>query len=130
MTATTTTTTTSTAAETKAPLSAFGKFALVFGITFVVMYVLCVFRGWPLFSYHPATNRFAWGYELARRGEGPVMYWYGWIVLCAIVGSITGTLATFLPDRIAQRIPLALTWILPVLAVPLMVYTLMGLLTK
>lgn len=127
-------TTTSTAApqakETNAPWTAFGKFALVFGITFIVTYVVCDFKGWPLFSYHPATDRFAWGYELARRGEGPVMYWYGWVVMCLIVSTITGMLATFLPDRVVQRIPLALTWILLVLAFPLMVYSLMGMLTK
>jgi hypothetical protein len=58
------------------------------------------------------------------------MYWYGWIVVCVIVSSITGTLATFLPDSVVRRIPFALTWILPILAFPLMVYSLMGLLTK
>ena len=129
MTATTTSTSAATN-RTTAPSSAFGKFALVFGITFIVTYVLCVFKGWPLFTYHPATDRFAWGYELARRGEGPAMYWYGWIALCTIVGSVTGTLATFLPDSVVRRIPPALTWILPIVALPLMLYTLMGLLTK
>jgi hypothetical protein len=110
--------------------STFGKFALVFSITFTVTYLLCLFMGWPLFSYHPATNRFAWGYEGVRRGEGPVMYWYGWTVMCIIVSSITGFLATFLPDTVARRIPVALAWILPVLAFPLLVYSLMPFWTK
>jgi hypothetical protein len=122
--------TTTTTSRAPAPWSAFGKFALVFGITFFVTYVVCLFKGWPLFSFHPATNRLAWGYELARRGEGPVMYWYGWVVTCLIVGTIAGVLGTFLPDSVVRRIPPALTWILLILAFPLMVYSLMGMLTK
>jgi hypothetical protein len=125
-----TSTPTSAAAPASATLSGFGKFALVFGLTFIVTYVVCDFMGWPLFTYHPATNRLAWGYEAARRGEGPAMYWYGWTVMCVIVSSITGFLATLLPDSVVRRIPLALTWILPLLALPLLVYSLMPFWTK
>lgn len=117
--------TTTTSTSTPAPSSAFGKFALVFGIVFVVTYVVCDFKGWPLFTYHPATGRFAWGYEVAIRGGGPAMYWYGWTVMCFIVSTIAGTLATLLPDSVAKRIPLALAWLLPLLGFPLMVYSLM-----
>ena len=125
-----TSTSTSAAAPASGTLSGFGKFALVFGLTFIVTYVVCDFMGWPLFTYHPATNRLAWGYEAARRGEGPAMYWYGWTVMCVIVSSITGFLATLLPDSVVRRIPLALTWILPLLALPLLVYSLMPFWTK
>ena len=130
MSTTTSTATPSPAASAaQAPSPAFGKFALVFGIAFTVTYVVCLFRGWPLFTYHPATGRFAWGYELAIRGGGPVMYWYGWIAVCFIVSTIAGLLATLLPDGVAKRIPLALAWLLPVLAFPLLVYSLMPLWT-
>jgi hypothetical protein len=125
---TTTTTTASTTADVK--LSKFGKFALVFGLTFIVAYVVCDFMGWPLFTYHPAQMRLGWGYERARTGEGPAMYWYGWVVLCIIVSSITGFLATMLPDNVVRRIPLALTWILPLVAFPLLVYSLMPFWTR
>ena len=110
--------------------SAFGKFALAFSIAFVITYVLCVFMNWPLFTYHPATGRFAWGYELAIRGGGPAMYWYGWAAICLIVGTIAGSLATLLPDSVAKRIPLALVWLLPLLAFPVMFYSVLPLLTK
>jgi len=116
--------------QAAAPWTAFGKFALVFGIAFIVTYVVSDFMGWPLFTYHPATGRLAWGYEAARRGQGPAMYWYGWTVNCLIVGAIAGALATMLPDSVARRIPLALTWILLVAAFPLMVYSLLPLLTR
>ena len=56
----------------------FRAFAVVFSISATVLYVLCDFMGWPLFTYHPATGRLEWGYALPRRGEGPIMYWYGW----------------------------------------------------
>jgi hypothetical protein len=46
------------------------------------------------------------------------------------VSSITGFLATILPDSVVRRIPLALTWILPLLAFPLMVYSLMPFWTR
>jgi hypothetical protein len=117
--------TTTASASPAAPLSAFGKFALVFGLTFIITYVVCDFMGWPLFTYHPATGRLAWGYERAVTGGGPAMYWYGWTAMCFILGTILGLLATLLPDRVAKRIPLALTWMLPVLAVPLLLYSLM-----
>ena len=115
-------------ASMSAPLSAFGKFALVFGITFAITYVVCDLKGWPLFSYFPATGRFGWGYQPVIPNGGPVMYWYGWTANCLIVSTITGLLATLLPDSVARRIPSALAWILPVLAVPILLYTLMPLL--
>ena len=122
--------TTTASATAGANLSRLGKFALVFGLTFIVAYVICDFMGWPLFTYHPSTGRLAWGYERARTGEGPAMYWYGWVALCFILSSITGLLATMLPETVAKRIPLALTWILPLLAFPLLVYSLMPFWTK
>src|SRR5690349_3646301 len=59
-------------------------FLIVFSITATIVYVLCDLFGWPLFTYHPATGRLEWGYALPRRNEGPVMYWYGWVVTTAI----------------------------------------------
>jgi hypothetical protein len=120
------TTTTSTSAAGPSP--AFGKFALVFSIVFVVTYVVCDLMGWPLFTYFPATGRFGWGYQPAVSGGGPAMYWYGWTTNCLIVGTITGLLATLLPDNVAKRIPMALAWILPLVAVPILLYTLMPIL--
>ena len=99
--------------------------AIAFGIAAPVMYVVCVLLNLPLFTYHPATNRFALGWEAARSGEGPAMYWYGWTATILIVGLVVGMLATMLPEGVTRRIPLALVWLVPVLAIPIMIYTLL-----
>jgi hypothetical protein len=105
-------------------------FVIVFSITATVVYVLCDLLGLPLFTFHPGTGRLEWGYALPRRNEGPVMYWYGWVLTTAIVSSVVGLLATFLPETLTRRIPLAILWLLPILAVPIMFYTLMSFWTK
>jgi hypothetical protein len=101
-------------------------FVVVFAITSTVVYVLCDLLGWALFTFHPATGRLEWGQMPPRRGEGPVMYWYGWVVTTAIVSTVVGFLASFLPENVTRRIPLFLLWLLPLLAVPVMFYTLMS----
>jgi hypothetical protein len=58
------------------------------------------------------------------------MYWYGWTVLSLLVGSAVGLLATMLPDSVARRIPLALVWVLPILALIPLAYSLMPFWTK
>jgi len=105
-------------------------FAVVFSITATVVYVLCDLLGWPLFTYHPATGRLEWGYALPRRNEGPVMYWYGWVLTTAIVSTVVAALATFVPENVTRRIPLFTLWLLPVLAVPIMFWSLMYFWTK
>jgi hypothetical protein len=120
---------TATPTSSSAPTPAFGKFALVFSIAYVVTYVVCVFMSWPLFTYFPATGHFGWGRQPTVTGGGPAMYWYGWTAYCLIVSTILGLLATLLPDNVTKRIPMALAWVLPALALPLLIYTLLPLLT-
>ena len=108
----------------------FRTFVVVFAITGAALYVICDLAGLPLFTFHPATSRFEWGYTLPRRGEGPVMYWYGWTVTMLIGASIFGGLATLLPAAITRKIPLFLIWLVPILAIPLLVYSLMPFWTK
>jgi len=105
-------------------------FVVVFSITATVGYVLCDLLGWPLFTYHPATGRLEWGYAPPRRNEGPVMYWYGWVLTTAIVSTVVAALATFVPENVTRRIPLFTLWLLPVLAVPIMFWSLMYFWTK
>ena len=103
----------------------FRTFALVFAIAMPVLYVVCDMRNWPLFTYHPATNRIDLGWAPPVRDEGPAMYWYGWTATSLIGAFILGALATLLPERITRRIPLSLVWLIPVLSVPILVYSLM-----
>ena len=98
--------------------SKFRTFVLVFSLSAVVLYVACILLGLASFTYHPATGRLEWGQTMARRNEGPVMYWYGWILSAFIGASVLGFLATLVPESITRRIPLALLWIIPLLAIP------------
>jgi hypothetical protein len=52
------------------------------------------------------------------------MTWYGWTAATLLVAAAIGYLATFLPERIARRISLTLLWLLPWLAIPLLIWDL------
>jgi hypothetical protein len=102
----------------------FKTFAITYAVAGTLIYLLCLQFNWPLFTFHPATNRIAWGWERARSGEGPAMYWYGWTATTLIAGAIVGFLATLLPESTAKKIPLTLVWLLPILAVPYLIWDL------
>jgi len=104
--------------------AAFRKFAVVLAVTTPVIYVICEMQNWPLFTYHPATNQIDWLYAPPVRNQGPAMHWYGWIANAAIGSGVLGVLATMLPERIVNRIPLSLVWIMPLAAVPVLIYAL------
>ncbi len=116
---------TAAASSTTAPSSSrFGAFALVFGISFAILYVVCDMAAWPLFTYHPGTDRIDPGYAPARRDEGPAMYWYGWLATSALGASLLGAIAAGLPENIRGKIPLALAWIAPLVLLPILIYSL------
>jgi hypothetical protein len=121
-----TTAQTSSAAEARslAASTAFRVFATVFAIAAPVIYVICETRNWPLFTYHPGTDRIDFGFAAAVRDEGPAMHWYGWTANTLIGAAILGLLATRLPQHAVRKIPLALVWILPLVAVPILIYAL------
>ena len=104
--------------------SRFGTFALVFGISFAILYVVCDMAALPMFTYHPGTDRIDPGFAPARRDEGPAMYWYGWIATSALGAFILGVLVALLPGKIGRKIPLALAWIVPVVLLPVLIYSL------
>jgi hypothetical protein len=100
----------------------FRTFAVVFAIAAPIIYVICEMRNWPLFTYHPGTNRLDLFWAAAVRNEGPAMHWYGWTANTLIGGAIIGGLATMLPENVTRKIPLALIWIVPLVCVPILVY--------
>ncbi|MPZ55409.1 MAG: hypothetical protein GEU91_02700 [Rhizobiales bacterium] len=104
--------------------AAFRTFAVVFAVATPVIYVICEMQNWPLFTYHPATDRIDLGFAAARRDEGPAMYWYGWTANTLIGAGILGLLATMLPESMVRKIPLSLVWIMPLAAVPILIYAL------
>jgi len=102
----------------------FKTFAIVFSLTAPVVYVLCELFSLPLFTYHPATNRIDFGWAPGRSGEGPAMYWYGWVVTMLIGSTVLGWLATLLPEGATKKIPLVLVWLLPILALIPLIWSL------
>ena len=113
-----------TTATSLASSVAFRTFATVFAITTPVIYTACEMQNWPLFTYHPGTNRMNLGWAAAVKDEGPAMYWYGWTATTLIGAGILGLLATKLPESTARKIPLSLTWIASLAVVPVLIYAL------
>jgi hypothetical protein len=116
---------TSPAASSLAASSKFKTFVTVFSITGPVVYCVIQYFNYPLFTFHPATDRIVWGYEAARSGEGPNMLWYGWSATTILIAAALGIVAMLLPQRITDKIPLSLVWIFPVLSIPYVIYSLM-----
>jgi len=123
------TATTATSRNASAPSLAaspkFGTFAITFSLFGPAVYCVIQFLNWPLFTYWPATGRLVWGYEGGLSGQGPNMLWYGWTVTTILIAAGLGLLAMMLPERVTRKIPLALIWILPILTIPYIVYSLM-----
>ena len=124
MSTTTTSNTRATSATSSIASSKVKTFVITFAIVGTLTYCVCLFFNWPVFTYHPAVNRVEWGWGRAVSGEGPAMYWYGWTATTLIVAPIAGYLATLLPENAAKKIPLMLVWLLPILAVPYLIWDL------
>jgi len=123
-TATTTRKRDETSSSAVASSTKFKTFAITFAVVGTLTYCVCLFWNWPVFTYHPAVNRFDWGMAPARSGEGPAMYWYGWTVSTLVVGAIAGFLATLLPESTTRKFPLILVWLLPILSIPYLAWDL------
>jgi len=83
--------------------SKFGTFAIAFGIAFAILYTVFERLNWPLFTYHPAVGKLDFWMQRARSGEGPPMYWYGWLALAFPCALLVGWVATLLPSRWLYR---------------------------
>lgn len=102
----------------------FRTFALVFGVSVAVLYVICDMAALPMFTYHPAIDQIDLGFAPARRDEGPAMYWYGWIATTTLGALVLGLAAAMLPERLSSKIPLSLAWIVPIVLLPVLIYSL------
>jgi len=80
-----------------AAISKSGVFAITFGITFMVLYTVLEQLNWPLFTYHPAVGKLDFWMQRPRSGEGPPMYWFGWLALSGIGAVTVSFVATLLP---------------------------------
>jgi hypothetical protein len=80
-----------------AAISKSGIFAITFGITFAVLYTVFEQLNWPLFTYHPAVGKLDFWMQRPRSGEGPPMYWFGWLALSGLGAVAMSFAATLLP---------------------------------
>ena len=83
--------------------SKFGNFAITFGIAFAILYTVFERWNWPLFTYHPAVGKLDFWMQPARSGEGPPMFWYGWLVLAGGAALVVGWIATMMPRERLQQ---------------------------
>jgi hypothetical protein len=83
--------------------SRFGTFAITFGIAFALLYTVFERLNWPLFTYLPRAGRVEFWMYRPLSGEGPPMYWYGWIVLAATSALVVGSIATIVPGQWLRR---------------------------
>jgi hypothetical protein len=91
------------ASKTRATTDNSLTFAITFGIAFAILYTVFERLNWPFFTYHPAVGKVDFGMHAARSGEGPPMYWYGWLVLSGAAALVVGWAATLVPrDRLQQ----------------------------
>src|SRR3954453_6491147 len=74
--------------------SKFGTFAITFGIAFAILYTVLEQMNWPLFTYHPAVGKLDFWMQRPRSGEGPPMYWFGWLALSGIGALAVSFVAT------------------------------------
>jgi len=92
---------TTSAAQTRA--SQFGTFAITFGIAFPLLYTVFERLNWPLFTYQPAVGKLYFWLHRPLSGEGPPMYWYGWIVLAVASAFVVGWIATMVSGQWLRR---------------------------
>jgi len=81
----------------------FAVFAITFAIAFAILYTQLERLNWPFFTYHPAVGKVDFWMHPARSGEGPPMYWYGWLALSIPGAAILGWAATLLSLRALLR---------------------------
>jgi hypothetical protein len=86
--------------------------ARVFTLVFGIGYAIAVYVNYPLFRYYPLVQRFSLQ-DLVDPSLGPAMAWYGWIAIAVIPAVV---LAALVPNRIGDRIPDAVFWIVPFVA--------------
>jgi hypothetical protein len=92
-----------TSRSTATSMSKLGIFAITFGIALPILYTLFERWNWPLFTYHPAVDRWNFWMQQAPPEDGPPMFWYGWVVLSAICAGVLGLIATRVSVARLQR---------------------------
>ena len=106
---------------------AFPVFAIAFGIIYIVEVCLTPFQiNLALITYHPQINVWAPLAEAPRQGQGPAMYWYGWLITAGLGAGVLAALSLALPARPFDRIWSVLVWLAPLVLIGVITYVLRG----
>lgn len=81
----------------------FERFAITASIAFAILYTVFERLNWPLFTYQPAVGKIYFWLHRPLSGEGPPMYWFGWIALTIPSALVVGWIATIIPARLLRR---------------------------
>jgi hypothetical protein len=99
-------------------------FAIVFAVSFSVIYVIAAEVNLPVLTFHPVIGELDIGRSPAR--TGPAMYWYGWMLTSLIGATGLAFAATMVPERWLQWIilvgALAAGFYLIVYTIALLIY--------
>src|SRR5215813_383525 len=87
----------------RAPAAQTRTFTFTFGIAFTLLYTVYERLNWPLFTWQPAVGKMYFWLHRPLSGEGPPMYWYGWIVNAAIAALVVGWIATIISGQWFRR---------------------------
>jgi hypothetical protein len=86
-------------------------FAIVFATVAPIVYVIAVEKNFALITYHPMNYSFGLGAQ--PPGDGPAMYWFGWMATAALAGGAAGVIASFLPATLTRFLRPVLAWVVP-----------------
>ena len=96
----------------------------IWTIVFPIIYVPTMYFNWPVFTYVPQTNTFYWLHYVPPKGDGPGMYYYGWLLTTGVSAAIVAFLAALLPESATRRIWSGFTWVVPLAAACVLLYIL------
>jgi hypothetical protein len=85
----------------------------IFSIVFPLIYLPAMYYNWPVFTYVPRVREFHSLRYLPPQGDGPAIYYYGWLLTAGIGAAAIALALSALPEKTARRIPANLAWIVP-----------------
>jgi hypothetical protein len=103
-------------------------FAITVGIWFSILYLFVMAKGWPLFTYYPAVNKWTlFTHPAGVPSAGPAMKWYGFVATTSVISLAAGVIACILPESLIKRIwwP-GLIWVVPILAMVVVLWLILG----
>ena len=105
----------------------FPVFAIAFAVIYIGQVYLTAFQiNLALITYHPQIGVWAPLAEAPRQGQGPAMYWYGWLLTAGLGAGVLAALSLALPARPLDRVWSILVWVAPLAMMATITYILRG----